>query len=207
MLRLDAHHEFRPPGQGPEWFRQILFRNRFEGSIYAPSSGTLEEALGLAEQYPYIRRVVPRVGSALEAEEVPDHPLITSVRLTTVDSAALAKLKQKQLSIEIDPQYWPCPYDGPIALLGMTAAAPLTENVFIKLLGFALPAQLDIVGTLGRLMQDPGPERLMFASGWPFTSGSWKSTMAAFTQSLGAQRMELRERILGGTAAEFYRIR
>lgn len=54
-----------------------------------------------------------------------------------------------------------------------------------------------------------GPERCMFGSDWPvcLLAGSWKEVLAAFTQALGAQSIEVRSRILGETAAEFYRLR
>jgi predicted TIM-barrel fold metal-dependent hydrolase len=46
----------------------------------------------------------------------------------------------------------------------------------------------------------------MYASGWPHGGGTWKETLAAFTQSLGAMPMALREQLLGGTARDFYRL-
>jgi predicted TIM-barrel fold metal-dependent hydrolase len=46
----------------------------------------------------------------------------------------------------------------------------------------------------------------MFASGWPHGGGTWKETLAGFTQSLGAMPLEVREQLLGGTARDFYRI-
>ena len=51
-----------------------------------------------------------------------------------------------------------------------------------------------------------GPSRMMFGSGWPacLPAAGWKETLAAFTQSIGAQTMETREELLGGTAARFY---
>lgn len=51
-----------------------------------------------------------------------------------------------------------------------------------------------------------GPDRLMFGSDWPvcLAAGSWKSVLAAFTQSLGPLPQETREKILGGVAARFY---
>jgi len=53
-----------------------------------------------------------------------------------------------------------------------------------------------------------GAERLMFGSDWPvcLLAGSWKAVLAAFTQAVGPQRIETRERLLGGTAEEFYGI-
>jgi L-fucono-1,5-lactonase len=53
-----------------------------------------------------------------------------------------------------------------------------------------------------------GPERLMFGSDWPvcLLAGSWKQVLAAFTQACGALPSPVRERILGETATEFYRL-
>jgi L-fuconolactonase len=53
-----------------------------------------------------------------------------------------------------------------------------------------------------------GPDRLMFGSDWPvcMLAGSWKEALAAFTQSIGAQPIEVREKLLGETARNFYRI-
>jgi predicted TIM-barrel fold metal-dependent hydrolase len=51
-----------------------------------------------------------------------------------------------------------------------------------------------------------GPERVMYGSQWPLCmhEGTWKESLAAFTQGLGARTMEEREWILGGTAARVY---
>ena len=53
-----------------------------------------------------------------------------------------------------------------------------------------------------------GPERVMYGSDWPsyLPEGTWKEALAAFTQSIGAQTLETREQLLGGTARRFYRI-
>ena len=50
------------------------------------------------------------------------------------------------------------------------------------------------------------PERLMFGSDWPVCTltGSWKEVLAAFTQAIGPQPIDVREKLLGGTAQEFY---
>jgi L-fuconolactonase len=52
------------------------------------------------------------------------------------------------------------------------------------------------------------PERLMFGSDWPVCklAGGWKQVLAAFTQAIGAQTMEVREHLLGATAKSFYRL-
>ena len=51
-----------------------------------------------------------------------------------------------------------------------------------------------------------GTERLMFGSDWPVCTlaGSWKEVLAAFTQAIGPQPIEVREKLLGGTAEKFY---
>jgi L-fuconolactonase len=53
-----------------------------------------------------------------------------------------------------------------------------------------------------------GPDRLMFGSDWPvcLLAGSWKEVLAAFTQACGPLAVEVREKLLGGTAAKFYGI-
>jgi L-fuconolactonase len=51
-----------------------------------------------------------------------------------------------------------------------------------------------------------GPRRLMFGSDWPgcLPDTTWKGSLAAFTQAIGAQTIEVREELLGGTAERFY---
>ena len=51
-----------------------------------------------------------------------------------------------------------------------------------------------------------GPERLMFGSDWPvcLNAGSWKEVLAMFTQAVGPLPLEIREKLLGGTAMAFY---
>jgi L-fuconolactonase len=53
-----------------------------------------------------------------------------------------------------------------------------------------------------------GPGRLMFGSDWPayLPEGTFKESLAAFTQSIGPLPLEVREQLLGGTAARVYRI-
>ena len=53
-----------------------------------------------------------------------------------------------------------------------------------------------------------GPDRLMFGSDWPVCTlaGTWKEVLAAFTQAIGPQPVGVRDKLLGQTAAEFYRL-
>jgi len=52
------------------------------------------------------------------------------------------------------------------------------------------------------------PDRLMFGSDWPVCklAGSWKQVLAAFTQACGPLPQTDRNKILGETAASFYRL-
>jgi L-fuconolactonase len=51
-----------------------------------------------------------------------------------------------------------------------------------------------------------GPDRVMYGSDWPYCmhTGTWKESLAAFTQALGAQPIEVRSLILGDNAARQY---
>jgi hypothetical protein len=203
MLRLDAHQSFRPPAQNPEWFEKILTRNRFEGSIYVPEEGEVEEALALARRFPFIKRVVPRVGPENDFR-VPRDPLVTSVRL---DDPSTKKMQSNSVAIETDSIYWPFPVTRKVALIGLPEGEWFPPEVYIKLTGFTLPVESVKVERLRRLLRHPGPERLMFASGWPRNGVTWKSALAGFTQAVGPQSPEVREQVLGRTACEFYEIR
>jgi L-fuconolactonase len=51
-----------------------------------------------------------------------------------------------------------------------------------------------------------GPDRMIYGSDWPHCmhTGTWKESLAAFTQALGAQTMQVRSKILGENAARWY---
>ena len=61
---------------------------------------------------------------------------------------------------------------------------------------------------VAHVLQLFGPDRLMFGSDWPVCTlvGTWKEVLAAFTQAIGPQPIEIREKLLGGTAERFYRL-
>lgn len=56
------------------------------------------------------------------------------------------------------------------------------------------------------VLEEYSPSRVMFGSGWPsgLPEHIWKETLAAFTQAIGAQPIEVREELLGGVAQRFY---
>jgi L-fuconolactonase len=84
-------------------------------------------------------------------------------------------------------------------------------NVFVKISGLITdaptqwtPAQFQPY--VRHALRTLGPDRVMFGSDWPayLPVGTWKEALAAFTQAIGAQTMEVRERLLGDTAMRFY---
>ncbi len=191
-LRIDAQHGFLPPAQDAGWLGTILQRNRFAGSVWLIDD--FSEAVRVAEEWPYIRAVIPR--------EVVRHPLVKSVY-----GVAPEKLPAG-LALE-----WPAERFGEVshvrdrrvALDGVPETTDeLPANFYLKLTGFHLPVTAEQKERMARAMRLAGPERVMFASGWPGGGVTWKERLAAFTQSLGPMPMAVREQILGGTAAEFY---
>lgn len=188
-MRIDAQHSFNPPAQTPEWYAKILARNKFEGSVYF---GPIADA----EPHPFVRRVIAR--------DPVDHPLVRSVFLADPTPAAIAAVENAGLHIEAPAAMWPLQTTAQVALHDFPSTTDLPGNVVVKLTGFRLPVDPARTATFRRFLRELGPDRLMFASGWPHAGCTWKETLAAFTQSLGAMPIEVREQLLGGTAAKFY---
>ena len=88
------------------------------------------------------------------------------------------------------------------------------DRIWVKLSGMITEADHqnwkvdDLRPFVRHVFQLFGPNRLMFGSDWPvcLLAGAWKQVLAAFTQALGPLTTDVRERMLGGTAREFYRI-
>jgi L-fuconolactonase len=57
-----------------------------------------------------------------------------------------------------------------------------------------------------KILEWCGPHRLMYGSDWPrcMYTGTWKESLAVFTQALGAQTIDTRSLILGDNAAAHY---
>jgi L-fuconolactonase len=89
-----------------------------------------------------------------------------------------------------------------------------TPNVYVKLSGMITEAEWK-VWTADRLRPYVhhvwklfGPDRCMFGSDWPvcLLAGTWKETLAALTQAIGPLPLEVRNKLMGETAAMFYRL-
>jgi len=210
-LRIDSHHSFS--AQYPlAHLETILTRNRFQGSVLVGA---------LAPTPDFVRGIV--VPTSAWRDELARHPKFRGIlaaaaqglpwdeleaRRVPVDFAGpLAEVpelaaRHPRLPIAIDHLGAPAA-DGWPHLMEAAAQCPL---VCCKLSGLArFPEPRPFVQHALRLF---GPARLMFGSDWPngLPGCTWKASLALFTQSIGAQSMETREELLGGTAARFYGI-
>lgn len=87
-------------------------------------------------------------------------------------------------------------------------------SMHVKLSGMITEARVpgwkaeDLAPYIRFVLDKFGPDRCMFGSDWPvcLLAGTWKEVLAAFTQALGAQTMDVRAKILGETAARFYHL-
>lgn len=208
-MRIDAH-QFFTPEHTPEHLGPILERNRFEGSIaVARDAAGTRQFLELAERHDFIRGVVGCGGEG--------HPKFAGEsRFEVADPAAALLLAQQNPGRNIaivglgSP---PVGREGGDAWAAAMERAAECPEVFCKASGLLALAPRPSKGdTLRPYMQHVlrvfGPRRVMFGSDWPscLPDSIWKETLALFTQAIGAQAMETRDELLGGTAARFYGI-
>jgi predicted TIM-barrel fold metal-dependent hydrolase len=217
-LRIDSHHSFS--GRYPlEHLEAILKRNRFDaGILVGPAcwpaqefvkavvvrTGTLDpRVLDENQRQPKFRGIcyepaggeVPADFAELERRGIP---------LDLVSGLALVpRIAERFPGLRIVLDHVGAPFSGRWPReLGDAAQYP---NVFCKLSGLTRisPSPVPYVQHALAVF---GPSRLMFGSDWPASlpEHSWKAALAAFTQAIGAQPVEIREELLGGTAARFY---
>lgn len=92
------------------------------------------------------------------------------------------------------------------------ARAAAFPQIYCKLSGMITEADRrdwkpgDLKPFVNHVLSCFGVDRLMFGSDWPvcLLAGTWKAVLAAFTQAIGAQPMDTRERLLGDNAVRFY---
>jgi L-fuconolactonase len=225
-LRIDSHvcYSHTHP---PEHLQAILARNKFDGALLvvdgAPFPETGPHILGLIVRAPSALAASPQVRALCApiaafapdlAAELARRNLALDVEMRPADFPALLALARQHpdLRIAIDHLARPAFASGITDEWrhGIDAAARL-PNLYCKLSGLltevaipwdAAPIRPFVQHALAAF----GPRRLMFGSEWPvrLPDVTWKEALAAFTQSIGANPIEVREQLLGGTAAEFY---
>ena len=229
-MRIDSHVCFSP-GHPPEHLQAILARNRFDGAILVvdtlpfPETGPhiagliVRHCASLQEcrQDARFRGIWASLSDGIPAiaPELARRGLTLDVAMRPADFPALLRLAEQlpDLRIAIDhlarPPFQHLPAED--WLRGMESAARF-PNVFCKISGLLTEAAplpwcaAPIRPFVQHALAVFGPRRLMFGSEWPvrLPDVTWKESLAAFTQSIGAQSMEIREQLLGGTATEFY---
>ena len=228
-MRLDSHVCFSAE-HPPEHLQAILARNRFDGAILVadnpplPPTGPHIAGILVRAGDPgecagdrRVRGLCTPIGAVTDAlaADLTARGLTLDLEMRTADFAALRALASRfpELRIAIDHMARPAFEQAPSDewLRGMESAGRLA-NVFCKISGLLTEAESLPWRAAPRqpfvryAMAVFGPRRLMFGSEWPvrLPDVTWKESLAAFTQSIGAQTMEVREQLLGGTAAEFY---
>ncbi len=203
-MRIDAHHSFstRYP---LDHLETILKRNRFEASILAGPPvdapdfvrGFIVPADGFREA-PRICAV--QVSRLSDLDHAPSHLPLDLLDLLPHVPEIAARFPGRPLVIDHlgapPTEEWP----------RLMEAAARFPQICCKLSGLAMfRSPREYVQHALRLF---GPRRLMFGSDWPhgLPQLTWKAGLALFTQSIGAQSLEAREELLGGTAARFYGI-
>ncbi|MDR3703050.1 MAG: amidohydrolase family protein [Candidatus Sulfopaludibacter sp.] len=229
-FRIDAHQSFTAE-HPPEHFGPILKRNRFAGSVCVVDA---EEPASLAGA-DFIAAVVVRAGAGAGLEAWRRHPKFRGVLWTgaslysdplpgetldltvrTADLPVVLELAERAPDTQIVLDHLGSPdiaagdFAEWAAAIERLAAGP---RVYCKLSGLVrlTPAPwkaAELRPYVHHAIRCFGHRRLMFGSGWPdcLPEYAWKETLAAFTQALGPAPIPVREELLGGTAARFYRI-
>jgi L-fuconolactonase len=227
-LRIDSHVLYSQ-AHPPEHLQAILARNRFDGAILVgqfsdlpadcPQIAGLVVPIGRLAEYlghPKIRGVCCSLADGIPAglDELTGRGIPLDLEVQPGQLSLVLRIAEQAptLRIAIDHLGRP-PFDaGPTTewVRGMEAAARL-PNVFCKVSGLLTGqrtpwAAAPLRPFVHHVFSVFGPGRLMFGSEWPacLPAATWKETLAAFTQSIGARSVEVREQLLGGTATRFY---
>src|SRR5688500_14574188 len=212
----------------PADLSRILSRNKYEGAIAAatlPGAAETDWLLDLARREPWILGVIGRgiedrwlhdklfaavrtsdpeiIRLAAAADMAVDVPLRVadlSVLLPVLEALSGARLC---LIPDNAPDWNPEPWGALVRL----------PHAMVKIRGLINSAGGTWTAAtyrpfVQRMLELCGPARLMYASDWPYCmhTGTWKEALAAFTQSLGAQTIDVRSQILGENAARHYRL-
>jgi predicted TIM-barrel fold metal-dependent hydrolase len=232
-LRLDAHVCYSSE-HPPEHLQAILARNRFDGAILVVDGPELPatgphiaglvvrhgdaggHALDAYQRDGRVRGIWASLDRGVPAaEELARRALPLDIEMRPGDFPALLRLAGRlpDLRLAIDhlarPEFELLPSEE--WLRGMESAARL-PRVFCKISGLLtevkrLPWRAEPLRPfVEHVLAVFGPDRLMFGSEWParLPDVIWKESLAAFTQAIGAQSLEAREQLLGGTARAFY---
>jgi L-fuconolactonase len=201
-----------------------------------PSNEENRRLLALAGAHDYVLGVVCAVdladaGLGALLEEFQGHRKFRGVSSRSAHVAGCAELERRELTLDIAPDFAAVEriaeafprlriaidhvgragrMAGSLESLQALARYP---NVYAKISGLTTdtPGQWtagQFAPWVRAALSAFGAERVMYGSDWPsyLPDGTWKEALAAFTQAIGAQTIETREQLLGGTARRFYRL-
>ena len=204
-MRIDAHHSCTSQ-YSLAYLESILKRNRFETSIFVgPPQPTPDYVAGIIApiatfrpdpkvcgvQVSHINDMPHAAAQGLPIDLLHLLPEVTAIATTYPDRTLI-----------VDHLGYPAT-DTWSRDIERAAEFP---NVYCKLSGltsFSEPRPY-----VQRAISLFGPSRLMFGSDWPngLPHYTWKMSLAVFTQAIGAQPINVREQLLGATAAMVYGI-
>lgn len=216
-MRIDAHVMFRKPTYLPEVLWPRLDSNRFDACIAVQRQPGDEEAdwlLQIAAEHTFIRGVVLCADSLPRLDELQRHSHFRGIFSTgghSLDFYRELGRRDIPLDINTDPMTLQRVLDAVPDLrtmvparAGLPAAYP---RLHVKLAGLTGPAEQH-KPLVDEIFPAFGPERILFGSNWPdcLSAGTWKQTLATFTQAIGPRTMNVRSLMLGDNAAVFYKL-
>jgi len=204
-LRIDAHHSCTDQ-YSLAYLESILKRNRFEKSILVglpqPTPGYVSGIVAPIESFSNDTRIC-----GVQVRDVSDLPRAEGLGLpidllNLLPQAAEIARQYPGLTLVIDHLGHPVTATWPDDI----ERAATYPNVYCKLSGLTMFS--DPRPCVQRALSLFGPARLMFGSDWPngLPRYTWKAALAVFTQAIGAQPIDVREQLLGATAARVYRV-
>lgn len=230
-MRIDSHQHFTA-AYTPDLLFPILKRNRFDASVVVCSRENVALHFELAANHAFIRAVVawadlddPKLGAMLDGYQLcPKFRGVTgaigrglaelesrNLPLDLTDLALVPQIAERHPRLRIVIDHLGRPPADPDAWARAIEQAARHPQVFGKLSGLIthIPARWkaeDFRPYVQHVLHNFGPGRLMFGSDWPsyLPEGTFKESLAAFTQAIGALPIEAREQLLGGTAERFY---
>jgi L-fuconolactonase len=227
-LRIDSHVLYSQ-AHPPEHLQAILARNRFDGAILVGQfpdlpadlphiAGLVVPISRLAEYlaHPKLRGVCCSLADGIPAglDELARRGIPLDLELEPGHLPLVQRIAEQAPTLRIAIGHLARPrFDSAPAaewVRGTETAARL-PNVFCKVSGLLTGRRTAWTAAplrpfVEHLLSVFGPSRLMFGSEWPacLPAATWKETLAAFTQAIGARSIEVREQLLGGTAVGFY---
>jgi L-fuconolactonase len=231
-LRIDSHQHFTA-AYSPELLFPILKRNRFDATVLVGEPVERDFVLALVAPLDLASPESPHALDALQRN--PKFRGVYYGFEHDALPANLAELERRGLSLDLPPRPELAQAIGerfPALRMALdhVGRPSLTSRPFeewaraLEIAARHLPLCVKISGLITdapaawqasefrpavqHALRTFGPGRVMYGSDWPsyLPEGTWKEALAAFTQAIGAQPIEVREQLLGGTAARFYRI-